>query len=1242
MLDRARPASNGFPPRRQEGILGNVGTIVWKRIKLHGPVMVLSSVVACGYPDYSGFDKDRTQDASEDQGGGEGDAPVEPDVTEPEDAADGDVFDGGSDAEDGALDVQEAGADGDDGGDAEDGGVEADVADVVDASLCQSDDDCSNDPAGPICDEGSGRCGACDTANDQCPAGEYCSSETLRCEIGCKSDQDCLAGDAGKEDPDAGADGSVGDAPSGTVTCDLVTHQCVGCSIDEDCPLGTVCESDVCVLGCTEAHGCPDGRSCCSGECLDTSEDPQNCGTCQNVCAVVAHAVVGCQGGECVLRSCEGAWADCDGAYGNGCEANTATTAAHCGSCGAVCAFANGIAQCVAGVCNFVACESGFADCDSNLDTGCETDTTSDGTNCGTCGKVCAALPQATTLCTSSSCVIGVCNEGYADCNANVSDGCEAATGTNVNSCGGCGVVCSLLNASPACTAGVCTVASCNAPYANCDGLHANGCEVNVATNTSHCGGCNSPCGYPNASAVCDTGTCQLGVCSTGWGNCDSLASTGCETQLTSDVLNCGGCGEACSVAHGVPTCTNANCQVQACSGGWGDCNGAYGDGCETPLNTLANCGGCGSACVPPNGIGTCDAGSCVIALCGEGYDDCDGIVANGCEVNSDTNVNHCGGCGVVCPSNSCPPKCSDGVCGCSSCVASGTADCDGDPGNGCEVTTLDDVNNCGGCNVVCTAPFGAPACVSGACAIASCDANRGDCNGVALDGCETSLATPLNCGVCGVPCVLPNAQESCATGTCVVTSCDAGWGNCDGLVFNGCEVNFATDPQHCGTCNLGCSVPHATAACSSGACVIGTCETGWSNCDTSQVNGCETNTGTDAVNCGSCGFICGSANGTASCSGGQCAIACNDGYGNCDGDVADGCETNTNGDVNHCGLCGNVCPAVENGTAGCSLGVCGVATCNVGYHKSGNACVPDVEICGNGVDDDLDGKVDCFDADCVADATCSGVCTNATTIGCDAYLTGQNSGAAGSTQRIAPPAYSCVAGDFAGPEYAYKLAAPADQDVFVEAYGLGGNLGIFLVDTPAGGQCTASTSCLTYGNQYTDTRPEALGFTTQAGRDYYLVVDGPSAQNYALSVQCSTAGGCFPARPIAAGMSFAGTNGSGPNSTPNHVNKYSCVTFNNSGPEGSWVFTPTVTGTYRVLVSNLTSDCDLFILSANNCDGTCLTGTTCNPSACYSVSLNKQDEEVEFLAQANRSYFVVVDGWSGNVCNFTISLTQL
>ena len=136
--------------------------------------------------------------------------------------------------------------------------------------------------------------------------------------------------------------------------------------------------------------------------------------------------------------------------------------------------------------------------------------------------------------------------------------------------------------------------------------------------------------------------------------------------------------------------------------------------------------------------------------------------------------------------------------------------------------------------------------------------------------------------------------------------------------------------------------------------------------------------------------------------------------------------------------------------------------------------------------------------------------------------------------------------------------------------------------------------------------------------------------------------GGCFPARPIAAGMSFSATNGSGANVTPNLVPKYSCVTFSEAGPEAAWIFTPTVAATYRAEVTGLDADCDLWITSANNCDGTCLSGSTCSPSLCYSAKLNKQSEQVDFTAQPNRSYYILVDGWGGNVCNFTISLTQL
>ncbi|HJK92341.1 MAG TPA: MopE-related protein, partial [Polyangiaceae bacterium LLY-WYZ-15_(1-7)] len=52
-------------------------------------------------------------------------------------------------------------------------------------------------------------------------------------------------------------------------------------------------------------------------------------------------------------------------------------------------------------------------------------------------------------------------------------------------------------------------------------------------------------------------------------------------------------------------------------------------------------------------------AASCVLSACGAGSADCDGVVANGCEVDTMGDAANCGGCGVACSSGSCV----DGLC---------------------------------------------------------------------------------------------------------------------------------------------------------------------------------------------------------------------------------------------------------------------------------------------------------------------------------------------------------------------------------------------------------------------------------------------------------------------------------------------------------------------------------------------------------------------------------------------------
>jgi len=62
----------------------------------------------------------------------------------------------------------------------------------------------------------------------------------------------------------------------------------------------------------------------------------------------------------------------------------------------------------------------------------------------------------------------------------------------------------------------------------------------------------------------------------------------------------------------------------------------------------------------------------------------------------------------------------------------------------------------------------------------------------------------------------------------------------------------------------------HATGkVCSSGTCDYGSCDAGWGNCDGNDANGCETDLRTTAAHCGACNAACSTpAHSTATCSG--------------------------------------------------------------------------------------------------------------------------------------------------------------------------------------------------------------------------------------------------------------------------------------------------------------------------------------------------------------------------------------
>jgi hypothetical protein len=99
------------------------------------------------------------------------------------------------------------------------------------------------------------------------------------------------------------------------------------------------------------------------------------------------------------------------------------------------------------------------------------------------------------------------------------------------------------------------------------------------------------------------------------------------------------------------------------CDLGWGDCDGVS-NACETPLNTNPHCTDCNLACAGNQNnhtIGDCSSGTCLQACeAGSGWRDCDDDMGNGCEIDTSSHPDHCGGCHRECRDTE---VCCLGVC---------------------------------------------------------------------------------------------------------------------------------------------------------------------------------------------------------------------------------------------------------------------------------------------------------------------------------------------------------------------------------------------------------------------------------------------------------------------------------------------------------------------------------------------------------------------------------------------------
>ena len=349
--------------------------------------------------------------------------------------------------------------------------------------------------------------------------------------------------------------------------------------------------------------------------------------------------------------------------------------------------------------------------------------------------------------------------------------------------------------------------------------------------------GSSSP---PSAALMCE-GT----ECPPPYATCGTTPSLRCGTNLLSDPMNCGECGNVCpgpDFWDGVsfPTCIKGVCGLKCGSikgicavQVYEDCNGDISDGCEVEVSASpVHCGSCGKAC--PDGT------ECVAGVCGcpAGKTLCLTCEGDSCRDTASDDAN-CGACNNPCPptiDDGCahpPPNthygCANSNCGALKCDVN-AADCDGDlqqgcNSNGCEVVlTIPDPLNCGACNNVCK-----PGEVCriekglGPQCLAPCEATGGTMCG---DECRDLLFDPLSCGHCGLKCPsFGRDRPVCHKGICK-TECEVGFADCDGNPLNGCEVDVTNNPLHCGGCGVSCNYA-AGQPCVEGKCLMVGCDAG-------------------------------------------------------------------------------------------------------------------------------------------------------------------------------------------------------------------------------------------------------------------------------------------------------------------------------------------------------------------------------------------------------------------------------
>jgi len=327
-------------------------------------------------------------------------------------------------------------------------------------------------------------------------------------------------------------------------------------------------------------------------------------------------------------------------------------------------------------------------------------------------------------------------------------------------------------------------------------------------------------------------------------------------------------------------------------------------------------------------------------------------------------------------------------------------------------------------------------------------------------------------------------------------------------------------------------------------------------------------------------------------------------------------------------------------------------------------------EDCGDGVDNDADGAVDCEDRDCGRSADCVPTegCTPTGDLQCGGAISSSTDGREDTFDEY------CDIESEAFPSgeevWSYLPVETGTTIVRLQADGWDPTLVLLEGEFSQDGvlQCDP-TSCVARGNNPGPT--EAIEFVAEAGRGYFFVVDGDDGEEgpYSLSVgcgldeeanctdgldddgdglvdcddpdclvdpACAPSGTCEPGATLGCGDSITGINAGG--GTTRAVDRWCAEGSDHTGAEVAWMFVADTNTRATVRLSEMTRDLDLIAMLENPAGG-----GTCDPSLCIFDEdwvRGDGDEVVSFDAFQGTPYVLAVDGWEGAASSFRLEIS--